>query len=88
MNRKKRRALARAEKKENSEIADKIFLFNKMPDHCLTCLAPFDKKDKEMVKNWYVVVREKEEKVNLYCPACWQTAIDMVSEVKEKMKDE
>ena len=89
MNRKQRSALARAQKKKgNAEIADKIFLFNKTPDHCLTCLAPFDKKDKEMVKSWYVVVREEEEKVNLYCPACWKSAIDMVSEIKKEIENE
>ena len=31
-----------------------------------------DKKDKKMVTTWNVVVREKEGKVNLYCPTSSQ----------------
>jgi len=87
MNRKQRRAMARKNKK-NADIADKMVLFGKMPDHCLTCLSPFDKTDKEMVKSWYVVVREEEEKVNLYCPECWETAINMVADIEKEMQNE
>jgi hypothetical protein len=87
MNRKQRRALAR-KNKSNTEIADKMVLFGKTPDHCLTCLSPFDKTDKEMVKNWYVVVREEEGKVNLYCPKCWEAAINMVADIEKELENE
>ncbi len=88
MNRKQRRAIARENKKNGaSEMADKVVLFGKTPDHCLTCLSPFDKTNKEMVQNWYVVVREKEEKVNLYCPKCWEAAIDMVAEIEKEIEN-
>ena len=32
---------------------------------CLICEEKFDKTNKDMVKAWYVGVREKENKVNL-----------------------
>ena len=49
-------------KKFERELSDKINLFDKAPDHCLTCNKEFDKTNKEMVTSWYVVVRNKEEK--------------------------
>jgi len=62
------------EKKLEKEMAEKIGLFSQMSDHCLTCSKPFDKKDRQMVLTWYVVVHEQEEEVNLYCPPCWAQA--------------
>ena len=44
------------------------------------CEKPFDKKDREQVKSWNVVVREKEKKVNLYCPECWTKAKSIIDE--------
>tara|TARA_R110000824_G_scaffold67882_2_gene175824 strand:+ start:1554 stop:1814 length:261 start_codon:yes stop_codon:yes gene_type:complete len=62
------------------ELSRKVGLFDKIPDRCLTCNTNFDKKDKEMVMTWYVVVREKEGKVNLYCPECWDKAERIIEE--------
>ena len=85
MSRKQRRAAAKAAKKdENKELSEKIFLFEQMPDECAACIKPFDKTDKEMVKSWNVVVREKENIVRLYCPDCWQKAINVVKIYGEK----
>jgi hypothetical protein len=40
--------------------------------------------DKEQVMTWNVVVRQQEEKVNLYCPECWDNAKQLVKEIMEK----
>ena len=85
MNREQRRAAAKAAKKdENKELSEKIFLFEQMPDECSACIKPFDKTDKEMVKLWNVVVREKENIVRLYCPDCGQKAIEVIKTHGEK----
>ena len=70
------------DKNHEKEISRKMGLFDKTPDHCLACEAPFDKDDKEMVVSWYVIVHEKEKKVNLYCPSCWQLAMGIIEEMK------
>tara|TARA_R110000737_G_scaffold97063_1_gene131161 strand:+ start:401 stop:652 length:252 start_codon:yes stop_codon:yes gene_type:complete len=81
--------MAKREKKDgNEEIAEKVALFGKLGDECLICDRPFDKKDKEMVMSWSVVVREKEDKVNLYCPDCWTGAIEMLNEIKKDLLGE
>ena len=56
-------------------------LFNKLDDHCLVCQKDFDKKNKDMVMSWSVVV--KQEKVRLYCPECWGAAKKLVEEMKD-----
>ena len=67
MNRKLRRDLEKKMGKETTEnIADKIFQFNQMPEQCSACQKKFDKKDKEMVQSWNVLV--KQEVVRLFCP--------------------
>tara|TARA_R110000787_G_C13257474_1_gene430104 strand:+ start:37 stop:315 length:279 start_codon:yes stop_codon:yes gene_type:complete len=86
MNREQRRAMAKQAKKDgNEDVAEKVALFGKLEDECLICAKPFDKKDKEMVMSWSVVVREKEDKVNLYCPDCWNGALDMLRQAKEEI---
>ena len=86
MNRKQRRAAAKQMKKDGTEeVAEKVALFGKLEDECLVCAEPFDKTNKEMVMSWSVVVREKEEKVNLYCPECWNGALEMLQQAKEEI---
>ena len=86
MNRQQRRAAAKQMKKDGTEeVAEKVALFGKLEDECLICAKPFDKKDKEMVMSWSVVVREQEEKVNLYCPECWNGALEMLQQAKEEI---
>ena len=86
MNSEQRRAAAKQMKKDGTEeVAEKVALFGKLEDECLVCAKPFDKKDKEMVMSWNVVVRESEEKVNLYCPECWNGALDMLKQAKEEI---
>jgi len=69
-------------KKAKKEIAKKVSLFHRAPDHCLVCETPFDRKNREMAMTWYVVVREKEKKVNLYCPSCWGVAVETIQEIQ------
>ena len=85
MNSAQRRAAAKAAKKDgNKELSEKIFLFNQLPDECLTCAEPFDKENKQMVMEWNVVVREKEKIVRLYCPECWDKAKKFIEELEDE----
>ena len=77
-----------AKKDGNEELSEKVALFGKLGDACLICDLPFDKGDKEMVMSWNVVVREAEEKVNLYCPECWRGALEFLSEIKSDLLGE
>ena len=87
MNRAERRARERAlkkERKKNKDLNEKMGMFDKLPDHCLSCLKAFDKKDKTMVMSWSVVVREKQGIVRLYCPDCWKMAADVMEALKNE----
>ena len=79
MNRQQRRAM---EKKgisdEEAKLSDKIFLFNKLPDQCMTCKNPFDKQDRKMLFSWKVVIRD--ETVRLFCPSCLESAQTYIEE--------
>ena len=77
LSRKLRRDKENAAKKE---LQKKVGLFSKLEDHCLVCQKDFDKKNKDMVMSWSVVV--KEEKVRLYCPECWTRAKQLIEEIK------
>ena len=88
MNRRQRREAARqASKDGNPELSEKISLFGKLGDNCLTCDKPFDKKNKEMVMSWSVVVREQEGVVRLYCPDCWSKAIEIMEDFKQRIEE-
>ena len=69
-------------KKLEKELSEKIRLFDKTPERCLTCNKEFDKTSKEMVTSWYVVVKNQEEKVRLYCPTCWKKAQDFIARLE------
>tara|TARA_R100000152_G_C6679516_1_gene113736 strand:- start:350 stop:625 length:276 start_codon:yes stop_codon:yes gene_type:complete len=88
MNRKQRRAAQKSKKKTgekpNKEIDNVMGMFDRLPDQCSACLAPYDKKDRKMVTSWNVVVKEKEKVVRLYCPQCWTTAKRIIQDVREK----
>jgi hypothetical protein len=87
MNRKQRREMQKKVGKENSQkLAEKIFQFDKLPDECLACLKPFDKKSKEMARTWNVVVRD-EDTVRLYCPECWNTAQKVIQQYKKEKEN-
>jgi hypothetical protein len=85
MNREQRRALRKRKlSEEEKKLSDKIFLFDKLPDKCERCEEPFDKADKAMIREWSVVIRNKNESVKLFCPGC----IDrMKTFIEEKTND-
>ena len=66
------------EKEAQKEIKQKINMFSRMDDECLACTTAFDKTDRAQVESWYVVVKEEQKKVNLYCPDCWGKARQVV----------
>jgi hypothetical protein len=77
------------QKKTNAEkeMSKKVALFGKLGEECLVCQKEFDKKDKEMVSSWYVIVRNDTKQVNLYCPPCWQRGNNLVKEIQEDLSD-
>ena len=84
MNREQRRAAAKQMKKDGTEeVAEKVALFGKLEDECLVCEEPFDKKNKEEVRTWNVVVRD-EDTVRLYCPECWVMARKVAAQYKKE----
>jgi hypothetical protein len=72
-------------KQAERDLKEKISLFSEIEDCCLVCEKPFDKKNKEMVQSWYVIVRKNQNKVNLYCPECWDRANSLIKEIKEEI---
>ena len=69
------------------ELASKVGLFGKIGNSCIVCDKPFDKTDKEMVKSWYVIVRNETKQVNLYCPPYWERGKEMVKEIQENLSE-
>jgi hypothetical protein len=81
------RKLRRNQKKAaEKELKKQLSLFDKAPAECAACVRPFDKKSREHVATWNVVVREKESVVRLYCPECWNLAKKIIEDV-EKTND-
>ena len=90
MNRKQRRAATRELKKQHGvedAVAEKMMLFERLPEGCSACTQSFDKTDREMVMAWSVVVREKEKIVRLYCPKCWEAAHKAVTKLYGELDD-
>tara|TARA_B100000214_G_C23746682_1_gene525809 strand:+ start:477 stop:740 length:264 start_codon:yes stop_codon:yes gene_type:complete len=87
VNRQQRRKLAaQARKSGNKDLEDKLGLYSRLDEKCRVCEIPFDKTDHKMLSEWMIVVREKEDSINLYCPACWERANEIVSKLKEEKK--
>ena len=77
MNRKQRRAIKKHVGQEAQEkMADQVALFGKLPEMCNICQKEFDKKDRDMVNSWSVVV--KQEVVRLFCPECINKAKEAI----------
>ena len=86
MSRPKLRKNNKAKKRAQKEMAQKLNMFDKLPGACMSCNKDFDKKDKDMVMSWTVVVRKEQDKVNLWCYECWQSAKDTLAEMQERFK--
>lgn len=77
MNRKQRRSLSKQAGSKNAEnISQQMTLFGKLPEKCSACSEPFDKKDKDMVNKWNVVV--KQDVVRLFCPNCIEKTQEII----------
>ena len=72
-------------KQVKKDLKEKIGMFSQIGEQCLICDKPFDKQNKEMVQSWYVIVREQQDQVNLYCPGCWNRANSFVKQLKEEI---
>ena len=83
----RRKKAQQAKKNAEQEMATKIALFGKLGDKCLTCEKRCDKMDKEQVKSWYVIVHDEDETVRLYCPPCWEKAIEIVQNFKKHLEN-
>jgi hypothetical protein len=83
----KRNKLKKAKKAAKKDMAAKISLFEHLGDECLVCCRPFNKKDRAQVMSWSVVVKEKENQVNLYCPDCWNKARGIVDDFKKRVEE-
>tara|TARA_R110002020_G_scaffold336634_2_gene552068 strand:- start:311 stop:580 length:270 start_codon:yes stop_codon:yes gene_type:complete len=69
MNRSTRRAMKKqVGAKAQEKMANQVAQFGKLPQACDACQKDFDKKNKDMVQSWSVVV--KQEVVRLFCPDC------------------
>lgn len=82
----RRKNLNKARKQAEKEMKIKLGLFDKLPEKCLTCEKPFDKKDKEQVSTWSVVVSKELESVRLYCPTCWQKAQEIIEDFRKHVE--
>ncbi len=83
----KRNKLKKAKKASKKDIATKMSLFGRLGNECMVCFKPFDKQNREQVLSWSVVVKEKEDQVNLYCPECWNKARTIVDDFKKRVEE-
>ena len=75
---KKIKKTTKTEKRAKKDLQKKLNMFDRLPEDCSACLKHFDKKDKDMVMSWNVVVKSEESLVRLYCPDCWKKATTLV----------
>ena len=78
MNRAQRRANTKKQKKSKF-LEDAIGMFDLLPNKCSSCESPYDKRNRKMAMSWNVVVKEEKKIVRLYCPTCWNTAKQVIS---------
>jgi len=76
----------KSHKQTQRDLQQKMNMFDLLPENCLTCLEPFDKKNKEQVQSWFVVVKSEKQTVRLYCPDCWQKAQELVQDFRERVE--
>jgi len=84
LKRKMARNVLKKQKKAEKQMAKKLMMFDMLDDECAACAAPFDKKSKEHVTTWNVIVREEQKVVRLYCPDCWNKAQSIIEQVEKE----
>ena len=85
MNRQQRRAIKKHLGEEVQEkMTTQIAQFSKLPEACDACEKEFDKKNKDMVLSWSVVV--KQDLVRLFCPECINKAKETLNNSNENIE--
>ena len=88
MDKKHKKKLKRAAKKKKqkaaveeaqSRLKESVGSFHKRPDECSACNKEFP-MTREAHMSWKVVVRNQEQQVRLFCPACLEKASKLVEE--------
>ena len=82
----KRKNISKKRKKAEKDLNKKLGLFDKLPSNCMICKEPFDRKDREQAFTWSVVVKREEKIVNLYCPECWGSAINVIKKYNPRLQ--
>ena len=82
----KRAAKKKKEKAQSQDVTAKLNkqmnMFERMPTHCSACQEEFP-KTREAHMSWQVTVRNKEQQVRLFCPACQEKAKQVVEKYNE-----
>jgi hypothetical protein len=75
------------DKQVQKDLKQKLGLFDELPDECLACHEPFDRKNRSQVMSWNVVVKRDPDVVRLYCPDCWQKAISVIEDFDSMLRE-
>ena len=81
----KRKQAKKKLKESNEKMTETLGLFGKLPDHCLACKTPYNRKSKEAALRWRVSVNAEEETVKLYCPQCWAMAQQIAEDMSKEL---
>ena len=77
----KRLAKKKKEKKQaqahEEHLSKQMSMFDRLPDKCSACKTPFP-KTREAHMTWRVTVRNEEQQVRLFCPACQRKAREVM----------
>lgn len=77
----------KSHKQVQKDLKQKMGLFDQLPEECVACQEPFDRKNREQVMAWNVVVKRDPDVVRLYCPDCWQKAIAVVEDFDKMLRE-
>jgi hypothetical protein len=61
-------------KAAEKKLQEQATMFDKLPEGCSICKTPFDKQNREHAMTWRVFINNKEKRVSLFCPNCYQEA--------------
>ena len=81
----KRKQAKKKLKESNEKMTETLGLFGMLPDHCLACKVPYNRKSKEAALRWRVSVNAEEETVKLYCPQCWAMAQQIAEDMSKEL---
>tara|TARA_R100000995_G_C3456586_1_gene110903 strand:- start:342 stop:689 length:348 start_codon:yes stop_codon:yes gene_type:complete len=91
LHKKQARKIKRAKKKKKEKklvteqqrrVTNQMNMFDRMPATCSACSEVFP-KTREAHMTWKVTVRNKEQQVRLFCPACLEKAKELAENNNE-----